>query len=100
MGLFKKKIVKEIDCGTWGHLVSVHKVDVDTLSKELRLVEQDGVVDDGRPVTLQRVFRPKELTERGVEVTGWQTFDENPEFIIFEGYLGRDNQASLERRRS
>lgn len=32
MGLFKKRIIKEIDGGAWGHLVSVHKMDVDTLT--------------------------------------------------------------------
>ena len=26
MGLFKKKVVKDIDGGAWGHLVSVHKI--------------------------------------------------------------------------
>ena len=38
MGLFKKKVIKEIEGGVWGHLVSVHHIDVDTISKELRCV--------------------------------------------------------------
>ncbi len=45
MGLFKKKVVKEIDGGVWGHLVNVHNIDVDTISKELRCVEREGVLD-------------------------------------------------------
>jgi len=97
MGLFKKKVVKEIDGGTWGHLVTVHKIDVDTLSKEMRCVEKEGGVD-GRPVTLLRVFKPKEAAAKNVEVTGWDTFDSHPDLVHFEGYLGRDNNAYLERK--
>ena len=43
MGLFKKKVVKEIYDGAWGHLVSVHGIDVDTLSKEMRCVDRSGL---------------------------------------------------------
>jgi len=50
MGLFKKKVVKDIDGGAWGHLVSVHKIDVDTLSKEMKCVEREGMLEEGRPV--------------------------------------------------
>ena len=35
MGLFKKKVVKEIHDAAWGHLVSPHGIDVDTLSREM-----------------------------------------------------------------
>jgi hypothetical protein len=42
MGIFsrKPKVVKEIYGGVWGHLVSEHKIDVDTLSKEMRCVDR------------------------------------------------------------
>jgi hypothetical protein len=97
MGIFKKKIIKKIDGGVWGHLVTVHKIDVDTLSNEMRCVEQEGVLEGGKPVTLIRVFKPAEAQQKGVVVTGWDTFDQSPELILFEGYLTRANDAHLER---
>lgn len=100
MGLFKKKVVKEIYDGTWGHLVSEHKIDVDTLSREFRCVDRKGHVDGKGEVTFLRVFKPKEAGEKGVTVTGWETFDQHPELIIFEGYLTLSNKAFLERKRA
>ena len=99
MGIFKKKIVKEIDGGVWGHLVNVHKIDVDTLSKEMRCVEREGVLENGMPVTFLRIFRPAEVQNKGIIVTGWETFDEHPDLILFEGHLTRANEAHLERRK-
>ena len=81
------------------HLVTVHKIDVDTLSREVRCVERKGT-KDGMPVTFMRVFRLKEAAEKGVVVTGWETFDEHPELLLFEGYLTVQNQAFLERKRA
>ena len=99
MGIFKKKIIREIDGGAWGHLVSDHKIDVETLSREMRCVEKEGVAEGGKPVTLIRVFKPAEAQLKGIVVTGWETFDQNPELILFEGYLTRANKAHLERRK-
>ena len=99
MGIFKKKVIKKIEDGAWGHLVNVHKIDVDTLSKEMKCVEKEGVADGGKPVTLIRVFRPAEVEQKGIVVTGWETFDQNPELILFEGYLTMDNEAYLEKRK-
>lgn len=58
MGLFKKKVIKQIDGGAWGHLVRAHNIDVDTLSKEMRCVEREGVLDGGRLATFPRGFKP------------------------------------------
>lgn len=98
MGLFRKRVVKEIDGGAWGHLVNVHKMDVDTISKELRCVEREGFLDGKTPVTFLRVFKPVEAKNKGVTVTGWETFDEPPDLVLFEGYLTRNNEAYLEKR--
>jgi hypothetical protein len=65
----------------------------------MRCVEQEGVIDGGKLVTLIRVFKPAEAQQKGIVVTGWDTFDQNPELILFEGYLTRANEAHLERRR-
>lgn len=99
MGLFKKKVIKEIYGGVWGHLVNSHKVDVDTLANEIRCVEREGFLDDKGVVTFLRVFKPKEAVEMGVIVTGWDTFDQHPELILFEGYLTNSNEAYLERKK-
>lgn len=97
VGIFtkKKKIVKEIHDGIWGHLVAEHGIDVDTLTNDFRCVEKDGLLEGGRSVTFLRVFSLKELEQNGVTVTGWETFDERPELIRFEGYLSANNQAAL-----
>lgn len=98
MGLFKKKVVKEIHDGIWGHLVSEHKIDVDMLSKEMRCVEQEGMLDGKGKVTFVRVFKPDDAARKGVTVTGWETFDQHPDLILFEGYLTISNMAYLERK--
>ncbi len=100
MGLFKKKVkvVKEIHGGAWGHLISEHGIDVDTLYKDMRCVEREGVLD-GMQVTFLRVFKPMEAQQRSIDVTGWETFDQHPDLILFEGYLTRTNTAHLERRK-
>jgi len=100
MGLFKKKVVKEIDGGAWGHLVNAHKIDVDTLSREMRCVEREGVLERGKPVTFLRVFKPIEAQQKGIDVTGWETLDRHPELILFEGYVTKANEAHLERKRA
>jgi hypothetical protein len=100
MGFFKKKVVKEIDGGAWGHLVNAHKIDVDTLSREMRCVEQEGVLENGMPVSFLRVFKPIEAQQKGIEVTGWETFDRHQELILFEGYVTKTNEAFLERKKA
>lgn len=97
MGLFGKKIIKEIRNGTRRHLANKHNIDVDTISKELRCVEREGVLNGGEPVTFLRVFKPAEAKQRGIAVTGWDTFDEHPDLILFEGYLTRANEPHFDR---
>jgi hypothetical protein len=99
MGLFKKKVVKEIDYGIWGHMVNEHKIDVVTLDK-MRCVDRDGTISGGLPVKLVRVFSPDEAAGKGIKVTGWETFDEHPELILYEGYLNRDNEALLVKKKA
>ncbi len=101
MGLFKKKIVRQIDGAAWGHLVSAHGIDVDTLSREMRCVQREGFTDSNKiPVTWLRVFKLSETEQKGVVITGWETFDEHPELVMFEGYVTKSNKAQLERKRS
>ncbi|MEW6142774.1 MAG: hypothetical protein AB1597_06400 [Chloroflexota bacterium] len=99
MGLFKKKVIKEVRDAAWGHLVNKHGIDVDTLSKDMRVVEKEGVVEGKGPVTFMRVFRLSETQQKGLDVTGWECFDQHPELVIFEGYLTLKNEADFERKR-
>ncbi|MFH1087275.1 MAG: hypothetical protein V1737_01650, partial [Chloroflexota bacterium] len=55
---------------------------------------------DGMAVTQLRVFKPKEAETKGVAITCWETFDEHPELVFFEGYLTVRNQAVLDRKRT
>ncbi len=99
MGFLKKKIIKEIDGAMWGHLFNDHKVDVQTMSFQLRFVEREGFLEGAMPVTFIRVFKPEEAKTRNVTITGWETFDQHPDLILFEGYLTKSNEAHLERKR-
>jgi len=100
MGLFKKRIVKEIQGGAWGHLFNVHKIAVETLHNELRCVERKGVLDDGRSVTFLRIFNLKEVQRLGIDIKGWESFDQKPDLIPFEGYMTRLNEAHLEKKKA
>ena len=99
MGLFsfKKKVVREISDGVWGHLVGDHGFTVDTLARSIRCVEKEGFLDEKKqkPVTFLRVFNLQEVEKRGVEIKGWETFDQYPELILLEGYLNKINEAFL-----
>jgi uncharacterized protein YheU (UPF0270 family) len=100
MGFFsgKKKAFKEIDGPVWGHLVNVHKIDVDTLANLMRCVEREGTMEGNKPVTFLRVFNLNHARQKGIDIAGWETLDQNPDLILFEGYLTRTNEVQLERK--
>jgi hypothetical protein len=79
--------------------VTVHKIDVDTPSRGMRCVEQEGVLEGRKPVTFLGVFKPIEAQRRSIDVTGQKTFDQHPELILFEGNLKKSHEAYLERKR-
>ena len=98
MGLFQKKVIKEVYGKAYGQLVWVHKIDVDTLCRDIRCVELRGKANGGEPVTLLRIFSLKETERKGVVVTGWQTLDRHPDLILFEGHMTRADEAYLVRK--
>jgi hypothetical protein len=102
MGIFsfKKKVVKEVSGGVWGELVGRYKFDVDTLANQIRCVEREGVIDGGKKVTFLRIFRLSDIEKRGIEGIGWETFDQHPDLLLFEGYLTRNNEAYLEPKKN
>jgi hypothetical protein len=50
-------------------------------------------------VTFLRVFKPSEAQQKEIVVTGWETFDQHPDLIIFESYLTITNEAYLEHKK-
>ena len=50
------------------------------------------------PVTFLRVFDLRDLEKSGVRVESWETFEENPHLVLFEGYVTKTNKAFLERK--
>ncbi len=100
MGLFsrKKKAFKEIDGPLWGHMVNQQRIDVDTLSNHLRIVDREGTLDGNIPVTQVRVFNINQARQKGIAIEGWETLDQNPDLVLFEGYVTRTNEVKLERK--
>jgi len=100
MGLFsrKKKAFKEIDGPLWGHMVNQQRIDVDTLANLMRVVDREGTLEGKAPVTFIRVFNLNHARQKGVDIAGWETLDQNPDLILFEGYLTRTNEVQLERK--
>jgi len=100
MGLFSrnKKAFKEIDGPLWGHMVNQQRIDVDTLANNLRVVAREGTLEEKGPVTFLRIFNLNHARQKGIEIAGWETLDQNPDLILFEGYLTRSNEVQLERK--
>ncbi len=100
MWWFKKKeipIVHPIPSNAvWGQLVGVHKIDVDTLSGTMRCVKKEDSIK-GCKVTRLRIFDFRLVENKGITVTGWDTFDQNPEVLAFEGYVTEHNHVHLEK---
>jgi hypothetical protein len=95
----KKNKVKRIEGPAWGYLVNEYHIDVDTLFNEMRCVQKEGVTDKKEAVTYVRVFKPHEAAQKGIEVEGWESLDEHPELINFEGYEDYDRgSAYLEQK--
>lgn len=98
MGFFTKRAFKEVDGPIWGHMVNRHRIDVDTLSNHIRVVEREGNLDEKTPVTFLRVFNLSQVRQKGIEINGWEILDQHPDLILFEGYLTRANEVQLERK--
>jgi hypothetical protein len=98
MGLFGKKPVKEIQNAAWGTLVNEFKIDVDSLSRDYRCVQKDAVMDGQGKVQLLRIFCLSDVQAKNIQVAGWETFDEHPELVVFEGYVTPNNKASIQKK--
>jgi hypothetical protein len=48
--------------------------------------------------TLIRIFDLRDTIKQKIEIGGWETFDQHPELIVFEGYYTIANKAFLERK--
>jgi hypothetical protein len=64
----------------------------------MRCVMKEGAIN-GLKVMFLRIFNIKEIETRNIKITGWETFDQYPELLAFEGYVNEiTNQAFLERK--
>ncbi len=81
----KEKEVKKIEGALWGYMVSQHGVIVDIL-QNLRRVERNAVVGD-KPVglTMIRIFDPAAVKEKGIVIDDYDSLDNHPELILYEG---------------
>ena len=100
MGFFtkKNKTVKNIDGHTWGYLINEFKIDVDTIYNLMRFVEREGITEEKKPVTFLRIFKLNDAEKKGVEVTGWETLDQHPDLILFEGHVTKRDEVYLKRK--
>jgi len=80
----KKSAVRKIEGALWGYMVSEQGVIVDIL-QNLRQVERDGVVE-GKPVIMIRIFDPAAADKESVAVEDYESLDNHPELILYEGY--------------
>jgi hypothetical protein len=99
MWFSKKSVIKPIpDNSCWGHLINDHKVDSATLCDYMRCVMKDGALN-GEKVTLLRVFDTRKTEQEMITVTGWETFDQHPDLLAFEGYCSNYGlHTALERK--
>jgi hypothetical protein len=79
-------------------MVNRHRIDVDTLSNQIRYVSREGSLEGNRPVVFLRLFNLTHARQKGVEIAGWETLEENPDLILYEGYLTRTNEVQLDRK--
>lgn len=82
----KKKAVKKIEGPLWGYMVS-QGVIVDVL-QHLRYVEREAEYN-GKPCLEIRIFDPAKTQAAGIEIDDFTTFDQQPEYILYEGYLSK-----------
>ena len=79
----REKEVKKIEGALWGYMVS-RGVTVDVL-QNLRRVERNGEVED-KSATMIRIFDPAAADKKGIAIDDYQSLDNHPELILYEGY--------------
>jgi hypothetical protein len=85
-GKKKKESPKKIEGDLWQYLVNKQHVPLDVL-RTFRLVERDARVGD-TPVglTMFRIFQPGAVKEQGLTIDSYDSLDNYPELILYEGY--------------
>ena len=48
-------------------------------------MESDGTIGD-KPVTMIRIFNPATANEKDVAIEDYQSLDNHPDLILYEGY--------------
>ena len=83
----KRTAVKKIEGPLWGYMVSEHRVIVDVLGKLRQLQRHERVVG-GKEVILIRIFDPAAADKKSVTIEDYESLDDHPELILYEGYCG------------
>jgi hypothetical protein len=82
----KKKNVKEIRGPLWQYMINKQHVPLGVLHN-LRLVERDVLIEDKpQGLTTIRIFYPGIAEEEGVTVDDYESLDNYPELVLYEGY--------------
>ncbi len=95
----KKRRSSWRDAGDWitnqdvvPYLRNTFKLTDDDIGTRLKQVTWDGVVE-GKPVTLVRIFNPKDAAKKGINpVEDYHTLDNQPDLILYEGYWSGDRK--------
>ena len=90
--------VDRIDRVEWFYLKKHHGLSDPELSV-LNRATRPALVN-GRAASLVRVFDPEKVKEKGVAIEDFESLDQYPELILFEGYHvpGRGGTTAIEKR--
>jgi hypothetical protein len=77
-------------------VISLTRGDSLTINHMRCVVKEGEGADNG--VTFMRIFDLRETIKQKIEIGGWETFDQHPELIVFEGYYTINDKAFLERK--
>ena len=85
-GKQKKKKPPDLISGSvvWTYMLKQYGLTPDILF-ELRRVETDCVVGD-KAATMIRIFDPATASGKGIAIGDYQSLDDQPELILYEGY--------------
>lgn len=80
----EKGVMSLSGSAVWSYMHSRHGISGEALVP-LRRVESDGIVND-KPVTRIRIFDLATAKEKGVAIEDYQSLDNHPDLILYEGY--------------
>ena len=80
----KKGVMSLSGSAVWSYMHSRHGISGEALVSLMR-AESDGMVGD-KLVTMIRIFDPATAKEKSVAIEDYQSLDNRPDLILYEGY--------------